>query len=160
MPHRIKILLEEHVRAQLAHYELDEPFRRLSLERVRTEFFGMRRRLFESATGARAWDPYDPGPGLVLHAEKERFRSKRIPLGNFYETGASPSADKVLDQIWRTATQISRLYLRKQGIECATSAEGSKFIEDWRAKIQEGTAKAFAALRGILREMRAAEIRQ
>ncbi|MGK7925188.1 MAG: hypothetical protein AB4290_08065 [Spirulina sp.] len=129
----VKVLIEEHVKEQLHHYFPDKVVDRLSIKRLRSEFFLINKKLFGKVKATWKRFPFDPMP-IVLHfADSKGFKIKKVNLGNFYE---QESGEKnIRDQILRTASQISNYWLQLNSTR-SLIGEARKLSEGWHMALE------------------------
>jgi hypothetical protein len=111
-PNRIKNGVEGHVREMVEHFFPAEWDKLKTVQRPRSEFFGIRREFFFDLTTERLiWSVFDPTVIALIEAERDpKRRWERVDLGSFYEAPAlgDPQGERrIVRQIHRTTYVIS-----------------------------------------------------
>jgi len=145
-----KVLIEEHVKEQLRHYFPNNVVERLGINRPRTEFFLISKKLFEAVASERRFSPYDPIPQVLIFADRRDFRIEKVELGKFYEKPPPSSSVRIREQVFRTAAQISMEWLRWEHDASLKSHEVRLLSGMWMDTVVEGMNLAFKALEQIL----------
>ncbi|MGE0127141.1 MAG: hypothetical protein AB7U82_03460 [Blastocatellales bacterium] len=110
-PNRIKRDLEGHVKHLIEYFFPDEWDKLKTVQRPRSEFFGIRREFFFNLSTERLiWSVFDPTVIALIEAERNPRRTwERVDLGNFYEDPAprDPQNERrIVRQIHRTTYVI------------------------------------------------------
>jgi hypothetical protein len=147
-----KVFIEEHVKEQLRHYFPNNIVDRLGINRPRTEFFLISKKLFEVVDGERRFSPYDPMPQVLIFADRKNFWIEKVDLGKFYETSPKFSSVSIREQVFRTTAQISTEWLRWEHSTSLKSHEVRLLSGMWMGIVLEGMSLAFEALERMLRD--------